>query len=140
MEQHIQVSCDIAAGRTPADPNAKGQRLRAAHKDLNAKGNGPWWFRMVYRNGDWQYFSEDRLPTGTFLASDRRATVYGDVFAGELVCNHSKAGPVEQMWLACPSDTDSKTLVELSYRKRRDGQLVVTLPDATELVVSNPRK
>lgn len=133
----IRRACDIAAGRAAADPSAPGKRIRAAHKNLNCKGRGDHWFRMVLRGSRWSYFSEERLPAGSFLAADRRCTVYGEVFSGELVCQHDKAKGVDAVWLACEPESSS-ALEECTFRKRRDGRLAVTLPDGTEVVVDNP--
>lgn len=136
------LACAIARGETAAEADATGTSIRAGHKDLNCKGKGPCWYRMVWRNGQWQYFSDERLPSGTFLASDRRATVRGDVFLGEIVCEHDKGGPVDTMYLVViPSPGDAASILEAcEFRKRRDGSLTVVLPDDTEIVVPNPRR
>ena len=135
----VAVACGIARGECQADPNARAVRIRGGHKDLNAKGRGPWWFRMAYRSGSWTYFSDERLSAGTFLASDRRQTVHGDVFPGELICQHDRGGPVDAMYLIVEDEKPKDALVSVEFRKRRDGMLVVTLPDGSEVIVSNPR-
>jgi hypothetical protein len=135
LSEQAAMACKVAAGG-PADPGATGRKLAAAHKDLNAKGRGPWWYRMVWRGGSWQYFSEERLPAGTFRAAERRATVYGEVYPGELVCSHDKGGPLDdEVYLETGTE-----LVECKVTKRRDGQLAVTLPDGVEVLRPNPRK
>lgn len=131
----VQTACAIATGG-PSDPNAAELSIRAAHKDLNGKGRGPWWYRMVYRAGAWTYFSNERLPMGTFLASDRRATVRGDVFVGELVCSHDKSGPVDALYLVVGGEDK---ILAVEWKKRRDGQLTITLPNGQEVVRPNPR-
>lgn len=136
----IQVACDIAAGRASADPDAEGARIRGAHKDLNAKGRGPEWYRMVYRGGSWQYVSDERLPSGTYRASDRRATVYGEVYPGEILADHDRGKPVDQIWLAHARDAEGDALTECEFRRRRDGDLAITLPDGSEVVLSDPRR
>jgi hypothetical protein len=71
--------------RSRWDEFAAGVSITGAKKDLNCKGRGPQWYRMVWRPGSWQYVSSDRLPAGNFLASDRRASVSGEVYHGEIV-------------------------------------------------------
>lgn len=137
----VAKACAIAVGEEQSDPDAVGKQVCAAYKDLNAKGRGPWWYRMVWRNGAWTYFSDERLPMGTFLASDRRASVMGDLFLGELVCQHDKGGPIDVAYLVVMEDGDSAhgKLQICPFRKRRDGQLVITLPDGREVTRPNPR-
>lgn len=134
------LACDIATGAVKPPEDIIGMSIRGGHKDLNAKGRGPWWYRMVLRNGAWTYFCEDRLPMGTFLAGDRRCSVRGDVYLGEVVAQHDKGGPVDAMYLIAPNVADNNMLCPVPFRKRKDGKFVVTLPDGREVVVSNPRK
>lgn len=144
LPERVEAACDRAAGdksAQDADADEAGHSVRAGHKYLNAKGRGDWWYRMVWRNGSWQYFSDEKLPTGTFLAGDRKADVHGDVFIGEIVCQHDKGGPVDAMYLVCAPDEEGKDVLHVvEYRKRKDGQLVVTLPDGREVAVPNPRR
>lgn len=140
LETRIQVACDIATGRIPADPADAGKKVIGAKKDLNCKGRGPQWYRMVYRNA-WQYVSSDRLPSGNFLAADRRATVYGIVYPGEIVVSHDRGKPVDCAWLVCPPDAYGKVMVDIGCpAKRRDGQLYFTLPDGSVVVLPDPCK
>lgn len=139
LETRIQTACDIASGKTPTDPAASGAKIRGGYKDLNSKGSGPEWYRMVYRNG-WTYVSEERLPNGSYRASDRRATVYGEVFPGEIVVGHNRGGPVDTAWLISSPNEKGEVLNEIQFRKRRDGQLTFVLPDGTEVTLSNPRR
>lgn len=133
-----QAACDIAAGRVQADPAAIGASIIGAKKDLNCKGRGPQWYRMVWRAGTWQYVSDERLPAGSFRASERRAEVHGEVFPGEIVVGHDRGGPVDSAWLA-RERVDGKALVTITFAKRRDGNLAFTLPDGSIVVLSNPR-
>lgn len=137
---HITAACDIATGAVPSDPAAIGKNIRAAHKDLNCKGRGPCWYRMVYRNKQWEYFSDERLPGGNYLARDRRATVHGYVYLGELVCQHDRGKPIDAVWLACEPDEKDNVLVPCEYSSRRDGAIEVTLPNGQKMTVPNPRK
>lgn len=135
----IQSACDIAIGRTPADDAEAGTRIVGAKKDLNAKGRGPQWYRMVYRAGQWQYVSADRLPSGTFLAADRRAEVYGEVYPGEIVVQHDRGAAVDLAWLAAAPNAEGKCLVKIGFARRRDGKLSFALPDGSEVVLPDPR-
>jgi len=140
ISDRVRLACDIATGKVPADPAAPGKQITAAYKDLSCKGRGPWWYRMVYRNGGWTYFSDERLPMGTFRASERRATVHGEVYPGEIVVNHDKGGPVDIACLVCGPDEEGRVLEHVEFSKRRDGNLCFVLPDGSEVVLSNPRR
>jgi hypothetical protein len=139
ISDRVKSACDIAAGRAEAAPDATGTRITGSKKDLNAKGRGPEWHRMVYRSGSWRYVSDERLPRGDFRASDRRATVYGEVYPGEIVAQHDRGCPLDSAWLACGPDEDGKVLVACDFRRRRDGKLTFVLPDGSEVVTTNPR-
>lgn len=137
----VTHACMLATGRVGQEAGAKpAGRITAAHKDLNAKGRGAWWYRMVWRSGTWEYYSDERLPMGTFLAHDRRATVQGDVWAGEIIVTHDKGSGLDSGgYLVCTPDADGKVLVEITWTKRRDGNLVFAMPDGSEIVTPNPR-
>ena len=146
LPERVRLACDVAAGRTPPAADARGHRVRAAAKDLNCKGRGPWWYRMRLApqgkgGGAWQYFSAERLPSGTFRAAERRATVHGDVFAGDLVCSHDRGGPMDPtIYLVCDPDEAGRVLVECEgWAARRDGRIDVTLPDGTVVTVPAAR-
>ena len=139
ISDRVKLACDIAAGRVEADPNTLGIHALAAKKDLNAKGNGPWWYRMVYRNKSWTYFSSDRLPSGSYRASDRRASIYGDVYPGEIMVQHDRGKAIDQAWLILEMNDKEEWREEIQFSKRRDGNLVFDLPDGSKAVLSNPR-
>lgn len=134
----VQSACDIATGRSPADDAATGTRIIGAKKDLNCKGRGPQWYRMVYRRS-WQYVASERLPSGSFLASERRSEVHGNVYPGEIVVSHDRGRPVDAAWLVLTPDSDGKVLRKIEFASRRDGQLAFRLPDGSEVVLPNPR-
>lgn len=141
ISESLRIACDLAADRIKADINATGFRIRGAAKDYNARGSRrEHWFRMVLRNGSWEYVSSDYLPKANYLASDRCATVYGEVYPGELVVSHDLGAQVDQMWIveAHPEES-TKPLKKVEFSKTRAG-LKVVLPDGTELTVSDPRK
>jgi hypothetical protein len=139
-DSRVTRAADIATGRTQPDPTGTGWTIVGAKKDLNCKGNGPEWYRLVHRYGSWQYVSEERLPSGNFRAAERRATVSGTVFEGEIVAGHHRGGAVESVRLVCYPDSEGKVLVECVFSIRRDGLLAVTLPDGTVIALENPRK
>lgn len=142
LEPRTQAACDIAAGRAQPDDDADAIEIIGAKKDKNAKGNGPEWYRMVLRDGSWRYVSDDRLPAGNYLASERRASVKGDVFPGELVAVHDRGAPVESVWLVeslTEGESGSDCLRQCDFTKKRGGKLKVTLPDGTEITVADPR-
>jgi len=140
LTERVTRAISIATGAVAADPSERGHTITGAKKDLNCKGRGDEWYRMVLRNGRWQYVSDDRLPSGSFRASDRRASVSGDVYVGEIVVRHPRGGRVESAWLVCDPGEDGKVLVGCGWGIRRDGQASVRLPDGQEVVVEDPRK
>lgn len=132
-------ACEIATGRAEADSAEEGTVITGALKDLNSKGNGPQWYRMVYRSGSWQYVSTERLPNGSFRASDRRASVSGTVYTGELVISHDRGSPMDAAWLICEPNAEGKVMVGITFASRRDRRITFTLPDGSVVVLANPR-
>jgi hypothetical protein len=136
----MQLACHIAAGRVDADPSACGINIIGAKKDLNCKGRGEHWYRMMYRRGAWQYVSSDRLPNGCYRASERRAEVHGEVYLGEIVVRHNRGAAIDEAYLVdMPESDGGGCLEEIVFHKRRDGNLTFVLPDGSEVVLSNPR-
>jgi hypothetical protein len=132
------LACQIARGEAEGPQEPVGQMI-ASKKDLNARGKvREWWFRMRWDGNQWAYLSEERLRGGTFLASDRHQTVYGDVYAGDVLITHDRGGPV---------DTEAKLVIGAGEEgaaacpvtRRRDGQLSIRLPDGTDILRPNPR-
>lgn len=111
--------------------------IRAAHKDYSARGRcRQHWYRMVYRDGAWSYFARDRLSRGAYYAADRHQTVYGDVRAGEYVCEHNHGAGVDTVYRVAHAPEDpSKPLIALQFHTLgdkliiRDGDREVTLPN-----------
>lgn len=137
------AACALARGEQQPDPSASGSEVRAAWRDLNSKGNGPECYRRRLPAGEraWQWISAERLPRGAFLASDRRATVRGDVYVGDLVATYSRSisrghagGRATLDSVQLVVDATEKPLRPCEHRSRRDGQVEVTLPDGTKLV------
>jgi hypothetical protein len=132
-----QLACDIAAERGIGDPDAPAITVRAAHKDYSARGSRrAHWFRMVWRNGTWMYVTDKRLPGNGLRASERNATIYGDVFPGEVLVIHDLGESLDELaklvvaqdnYVACP------------IRTTRAG-IEISLPDGSVLKRPNPRK
>lgn len=140
ITEKIKLACDIATGKIPADPNDKGYKIIGAKKDLNSRGRGPQWYRMVHRNGSWQYVSNERLPAGTFSASERRAHVSGQAFIGEIIVQHDRGKPIDLAYIITGEGGEYDPKTEITFHARRDGNLVFVLPDNSEIILSNPRK
>lgn len=126
----------IATGKVQPDPEQLGTNIIGAKKDLNCQGKGPEWYRLVYRLGEWRYVSDERLPSGNFRASDRRAEVRGVVYPGEIVAQHPRGGRVDEMFLV----EDDGGLRGLAWAVRRDGALCCTMTNGEFVVVPDPRK
>lgn len=133
-------ACLVALGALPADPADPGVEIVAAKKDLNTKGNGPHWFRMVYRDKRWIYVSTESLPKGNLRASERRAEVRDRVYFGEIVVQHSLGKKVDSAWLVEEPDSEGRALVELNFHALRDGNIRFDLPDGSVLTLPDPRK
>jgi hypothetical protein len=87
----VRIACDIATGAAQ-DPTAVAIRVRGAWRDLNAKGNGTETYRRALSpGGSWRFVSATRLPRGTFLAADRKASVRGDVYVGDLLADYDRS-------------------------------------------------
>lgn len=136
LPEHIQIACDIANKKIPANPESKGIKITGAKKDLNAKGRGPEWYRMVYRGNGWSYVSRERLPRGNYLAAERRATVYGEVYEGEIIVEHDRGEPISGAKLVTNNEIP---LTEIEFFKQRDGNIKFILPDKTEIILPDPR-
>lgn len=147
IDRDTRVACDVASGRAKPDMEASPVRVLAASKDLNCKGRGPIKYRRVYRDGSWGWVSDEKLPRGSFRASERRAEVWGDAYPGDLVACYdagvSSSGyeppKLERIYLLIGEDENGKTRrVDCEFAKRRDGQVSVTLPDGNKMVVASP--
>ncbi len=85
------IACDIATGAA-TDATAVAIGARGAWRNLNAKGNGSESYRRARSPGQsWRFVSSERLPRGTFLASDRKCAVRGDVFVGDLIADYARS-------------------------------------------------
>lgn len=135
INETVKNACDIALGESPAPADSSPHNVRAAHKDYNSRGRQrAHWFRLVLRNGTWGYFAERRGGWGR----RRCATVYGNVYHGELVCEHDLGEQVGSVYLVSDG-FDDKPLRRLDFQKIRSGDLRVTLPDGRTVDVPNPR-
>lgn len=144
-EHSIEIveACAIARGEKEAPLEPLG-RFRAASKDVSARGSvREWWFRMRWTGSTWDYFGEGRLPSGTFLAADRRATTYGPVYAGDVLICHDRGKGIDTGAEAARLITHvagGKIASEsCQVAKLRNGQLRITLPDGTTIDRPNPR-
>jgi hypothetical protein len=145
LPAHIKLACDIATGKAQASTDDEPFRVIGATKDYNARGScRGHWFRMVLRGGQWEYVTEERLPNGNFLASDRKATVRGDVFIGEITITHDRGKPVDLCARLVTRTPEGKLdwdgPAELDVTRTRDGNLKIKLPDGSLVVAPDPRK
>lgn len=130
----ITRACNIALGLEKG-LEAKPVKMTVAKKDYNSRGRcQEHWFRMVWRNGSWGYIGA-RLPSGNFLASDRRAEVVAEVYEGELVARHDRGGKIEAVSIIV-----NGTRKVLEFYRTRVGNLKITLPDGREIELPDPRK
>lgn len=135
---HVLTACDVASGAVMTPGDATAIEVTAARRDLNCKGNGTEWYRMVWRDGSWQYFSDQRMPARGFRASDRKVTLTGSVYEGEIFCAHARGGPVDAVRLVVSDPTGKVKHLPLQWSKCRDG-LRVILPTGTHVTLPDPR-
>jgi len=140
VPENVARAVAIAAGEIPADPDAKALRARGGVKDYNAKGNRrAHWYRMVWRSGAWEYVSQERLPSGNYLAHERQATVRGDVYPGEILVTHDHGAGLDKGALLVTLGSDGKiAFVDLDTANTRAG-LEITLPNGAIVKTPNPR-
>lgn len=137
MDERTERACQIAAGEPGSEEPVK--KITGAKRDLNAKGNGSEWYRMVWRSGQWRYVSDERLPPGRFLARERRCSVQGEVYEGEIVVQHDRGKPVDRAYLVCQPNEAGSVLEELPFKKLRSGELRIALPNGTQVDRPDPR-
>lgn len=141
IHPNVLKACEIACGRQVTAPDGS-YRVKGAHKDYSARGScRAHWFRMVLRGGQWTYVSDEYLPSGNFRASERHATVYGEVYEGELCVTHDRGKGVDSiahLMTVDPSD-DSLEMIDCKVVKSRDGNLRIHLPSGDVVVAPNPR-
>lgn len=138
----VRIACEIAVGEREPDPSAAAHVAAAAHREISARGaTKAEWFRMVWRNGEWSYFAEGRMPTGRYLAADRRVTLRGSVYAGDLVAQHDRGAGVDAVYLVSdePDDGDDWSLHTVPFTATRAG-LLITLPTGGVITLPNPRR
>lgn len=138
LDAAVAAACRRAAGLDEVPPGEPLIQVIAASRDVNARGRVRHrWYRLAYVPGDGQayYFCQEREPKGTFRASDRHWTGYGEVPAGALLLQHDHGGPVSLVWLVVGPDQ----IVKCDFGRRADGQLGVTLPDGQIVVIPDPR-
>jgi hypothetical protein len=141
-----------ARGEEPIPDDERPIRVIGARADYSARMRArEHWFRMVYREHRWTYFTDYLEPIG-LRAAQRHQTLYGDVYIGELLAQHDRGGPVDVLYLvadrAVPRragvDRESAdqrgTLIRLDFYAGRDGKLRVELPDGSALTLPNPRR
>ncbi len=151
IDPELALACALASGGVSPDEAATAIRVIAAKKNLTAKGSGEESYRRRLPAGEtaWEWISDERLPRGHFLASERRAEVRGDVFAGDLLAWFSrqiKGGASQgeatidsfQLVIGKLGDCRARVSKALDHTRRRDGRFAVTLPDGSVMVVTSP--
>lgn len=85
-----RLACDIATGAA-VDPTATAISTKGAWRDLNARQNGSEHYRRALTpGGTWRFVSSERLPRAMYLAHERRVTLRGDVYVGDLVADFDR--------------------------------------------------
>lgn len=147
--KHLAASL-VALGATPPDEHDEPGAVRGAWRDVNSRGNGTESYRRRLSPGaqSWGWLSDERLPRGTFLASDRRAVIRGDAFVGDLLAVFSRGlrggsstgkATLDGFEIYCGRGGDGKFLLpDCDGKKKRDGSYSVMLPTGRVLIVPSP--
>jgi len=140
----------IAIAHGKNDDVASAIRTKAAWRDLSARGSGTESYRRRLPAGTsvWTWVSSDRLPRGTYVASDRRSSVFGESYPGDLLAEFERGqsrgeAKITRFLLvhetgAC-DDRPTHIVTPCDHARRSDGVYCVTLPDGSELLVTDPR-
>lgn len=142
----VAIACSIARGEQQPDPAATGFSIRGAWRDLNSRGHGSESYRRRLPAGEhtWTWVSDERLPRVGIRASERRCSVEGEVFAGDLIAEFSRSidsrvGAVSIDYICIVGErATGKHLTACQFTRRRDGQYDVTLPDGSTVTVASP--
>lgn len=138
-----RIACDIASG-TARDPSATAITIRGAWREVNSRGSGGETYRRALSpGGRWRFVSSERLPRGTFLASDRKAVVRGDVFAGDLLADFergiragSSTGEARhdgKIGLVIGTDENKPQIEWMDVSRQKDGTWRIVLPTGAHL-------
>lgn len=149
LDPIVLDACLIAVGERGTDEQAASHRCWAAKRDVNARGNGGESYRRVLRAGAeaWEWLSIGRLPRGTFLASDRRYTITGDGYRGDLLAAYSRGlrggrsegrATLDEIRLVVGAHSGERVSVACRHTRRRDGRYDVILPSGHSLTVASP--
>lgn len=148
LDEATRIACDLATSEA-VDATAAAIAIRGSWRDLNAKGNGSESYRRAMSPGrPWRFVASSRLPSKTFLASDRRTTIRGDVFPGDLLADYerrlhagqstSEAVHDGQIGLVVGPSDDGADIVWMDAVRQKDGTLRVILPTGAHLTVATP--
>lgn len=134
------LACEVAAGVTEADETAIARTCTAAAGSWNSRGTkGNTYYRMVWRSGAWAYFASGRLVKNKWNGK-MEGKARGDVYAGELLCEHDHGAKVDSVYLVSdePDGADPWSLHRLDFKRTRAG-LLVTLPTGAHVTLPDPR-
>lgn len=120
------IAASLLECATACEGNPVWHSVRAASKDYNARGRRRHhWYRMVWRDDEWQYFGEGRLPKGTLRASERCASIHGEVREGEIVIAHDHGGAVDSAYRVRGDLTEGQKPLEPIELHIRAGKLLI---------------
>lgn len=137
----FELECARAKGEQTIPEDEAPISITGAHCDYSARGScREHWFRMAWRNDSWQYISR-RLEAVGMTSSTRHQSKKGDVWAGEIVASHDRGKPIDAVALIVNRPEGvTNHILWLDFTRRRDGQLSITLPDKSTVVLRDPRK
>ena len=141
LHPQVAAACRRARGEETIPGDEAPTWVVGAKNSYNARGNGSTMARRVLRDGAWTWLSAP-ASRGRYLSGDRHDVQSGDVWLGELVAEYTLGGRgtlTPNRWLLpCGMKEDKARMVPCDGTRRRDGQCTVTLPDGSDIVVSDP--
>lgn len=148
LPEIVRIACDIATGAA-ADATAVAIPLRGAWRDVNAKGNGDEHYRRALSpGGSWRFVAAERLPRGMFVAADRKASIRGDVYVGDLLADYDRplrggrsqgeATHDGKIGLVIAAASKGAEIEWLDVARQKDGSWRVILPTGAHLSFSSP--
>jgi len=144
----VRIACDIASGSS-RDDHATAISTAASWRRCNARGNGLEAYRRALSPGtSWRFVTSERLPRGTYRASDRNITLRGPVYPGDLVADFDRRlsggasdGAAQhdgQIGLVISAGADGAEIVWMTSARQKDGTVRVILPTGAHLTVAGP--
>jgi hypothetical protein len=140
LPRQVLEACRYARRGIP--PNAPLMQVMGTHKHYRKNGDRvEHWYHIAWDGTAWSYFGVELVE----IPNDKRvASTWGLMPAGTILARHDPEGPVKSVWLVhrgIPGQPrrSEHYIAECSFA-RKDGILLITLPDGSSVKLPDPRK